>query len=160
MSDPTPHRRPRDLDVDRGAPVLVELKRTIDAPLPLVWQRHTDIAAWPTWQPAISRATIDGPIEPGTTFEWETHGLDITSTITQVVLNSRIVWAGPAAGIDAIQVWTFTPTADGVVVHTTESWSGTPAEADPAHLHANLTLSLAGWLDRLKEVCESGEADS
>ncbi|AWB93060.1 SRPBCC family protein [Aeromicrobium chenweiae] len=152
-------RRPRDLDVDREAPVLVELSRTIDAPLPVVWRCHTDIDAWPSWQPDVSSARLDGAVEPGSTFEWQTHGLDITSTITQVVLNSRIVWAGPAEGIHGIHVWTFTPTDEGVVVHTTESWSGPPVEADPDGLRANLTVSLATWLDRLKEMCESRGTD-
>jgi hypothetical protein len=67
---------------------------------------------------------------------WSTEGLDgITSTVQQVAPKARLVWGGPAQGITAVHVWTFTATEDGVLVHTEESWTGEPVEAQQEFLH-------------------------
>lgn len=62
---------------------------------------------------------------------------------------------GPAQGIIAVHVWTFTPRRDGVHVHTEESWAGAPVEADVPALQAALDASLDAWLHNLKAEAEN-----
>jgi uncharacterized protein YndB with AHSA1/START domain len=136
--------------IDETAPVIVRLSTTIDAPLTTVWALHTDIAAWPTWNSDIARAELDGPLLPGNSFSWRTHGLDITSTVHELVPGERIAWGGPAHGITGMHVWTFEQDGERVTVRTEESWSGAPVEAAADQLSKALHDSLENWLAHLK----------
>ncbi|MEU8754765.1 SRPBCC family protein [Streptomyces chartreusis] len=140
--------------IDDTAPVIVRLSIKIDAPLATVWDLHTDIPAWPTWNTDIERATVDGPLATGSSFSWRTHGLDITSTVHELVPGERIVWGGPAAGITGVHVWMFEQNEGHVTVHTEESWSGDPVEAATEQLGQALQASLSDWLSSLKTRAE------
>ncbi|MFJ3789619.1 SRPBCC family protein [Kitasatospora sp. NPDC090091] len=140
--------------IDENAPAIVRLSTTIHAPLAVVWSLHTDIDSWAAWLPDVDRARLDGPLTPGASFRWLTHGLDITSTVLELVPGRRIVWGGPANGIDGVHVWTFEETDGAVTVRTEESWAGAPVEAQPAELEAALRASLEAWLDHLKTAAE------
>jgi hypothetical protein len=59
--------------VDGHAPVLAHHETDIRAPLDTVWRPHTDVNAWPAWQPDTSSAHIDGPFQPGPSFEWASY---------------------------------------------------------------------------------------
>ncbi|MEW2490806.1 DHA2 family efflux MFS transporter permease subunit [Streptomyces sp. NPDC048411] len=140
--------------IDATAPVIVRLSTVIDAPLERVWTLHTDIDSWASWNTDIDQAQLDGPLLPGNSFHWKTHGLDITSTIREIVPCERLVWGGPANGIDGVHVWTFERSGDQVTVHTEESWSGTPVEAATDELGQALNASLTAWLAALKARAE------
>jgi uncharacterized protein YndB with AHSA1/START domain len=140
--------------IDDTAPVIVRLSTVIDAPLERVWALHTDIDAWPNWNTDVDQADLEGPLTPGSTFHWKTHGLDISSTIREITPGRRIVWGGPAGGIDGIHVWTFEQTGDQVTVRTEESWSGAPVQAMPEDLRTALHDSLTNWLAALKTRAE------
>lgn len=142
------------ITVDETAPVIVRLSTVIDAPLRAVWELHTDIAAWPTWNTDVEHAEINGPLAPGSSFRWRTHGLDISSTVHEVVPGERLVWGGPASGIDGLHVWTFEQSGDRTTVRTEESWSGAPVAAAADHLGKALHDSLETWLSRLKARVE------
>jgi len=144
------------VDVDRNAQVIVDLSIVIDAPLPTVWRLQTGIDQWPSWQRNVTEATLSGRLAVGSTFHWQTHGLPVDSTIKEIDPMRRIAWGGPALGIEGVHVWTFTPTRDGVLVHTTESWDGPPVAADPETAKAMLTDSLTAWLADLKTAAEAG----
>ncbi|MEV4177029.1 MFS transporter [Nonomuraea sp. NPDC049709] len=147
-------RNPEMRTIDETAPVIVRLSTTIDAPIERVWALHTGIDAWPSWNGDIDTATLSGPVEPGSSFRWTTHGLDITSTVFEVVPGERIVWGGPAGGIDGVHVWTFTAEGDRVTVRTEESWAGAPVEAAAEQLGQALHASLESWLAALKTRAE------
>lgn len=70
--------------IDLQAPVISRHGAVIDAPLEVLWRLHTGVEAWPTWQPDIETARLDGSFAPGSTFSWHTAGLDIESTIYEV----------------------------------------------------------------------------
>ncbi|MFD9520105.1 SRPBCC family protein [Streptomyces sp. NPDC059979] len=142
------------ITIDETAPVIVRLSATIDAPLTTVWDLHTDVAAWPTWNPDIPQAELDGPLLPGNAFSWRTHGMNITSTVHELVPGERIVWGGTVQGIVGIHAWTFEQTGAGVVVHTEESWGGAPVEAAADELAEALHSSLESWLMSLKSRSE------
>jgi uncharacterized protein YndB with AHSA1/START domain len=142
------------ITIDETAPVIVRLSTVIDAPLATVWEVHTDVAAWPTWNTDVDRVEPNGPLVPSNSFSWRVHGLDITSTIRELVPGERIVWGGPANGIEGIHVWTFEQNGDHVTVRTEESWSGAPVEAAADQLGTALHDSLETWLSRLKNRAE------
>ncbi|MEC0307539.1 SRPBCC family protein [Paenibacillus lautus] len=143
------------VDVDRNVQVIVDLSIEIEASQEIVWQIQTGVEQWPTWQKDITQVRLSGPIAIGSTFWWETHGLQIVSTILEVEPMKRIVWGGPAHGIEGVHVWSITPTPKGVIVHTAESWDGPPVAADPDGMSAALTASLNAWLAALKSTAES-----
>ncbi|MFI9773102.1 hypothetical protein ACIHCV_00060 [Streptomyces sp. NPDC051956] len=104
----------------------------------------------------VTTVTKDTPgrLRPGSVFRWETQRLGITSTVRQVVPGKRLAWGGPAQGITAVHVWTCTPTKNGVLVHTEESWTGAPVDTDTANLQAALDASLRAWVNNLKHGSE------
>ncbi|MFJ1790944.1 SRPBCC family protein [Kitasatospora griseola] len=142
------------LTIDTTAPVIVRLSSEIEAPLETVWSLHTRIDDWPVWNTDIDQARLEGPLAEGTSFTWRTHGLDITSTVQELVPGARIVWGGPAGGIEGVHVWTFEQNGDRVLVHTEESWSGAPVEAAADQLRDALRTSLEDWLSCLKNRAE------
>ncbi|WP_443147046.1 SRPBCC family protein [Paenibacillus sp. HWE-109] len=85
------------VDVDRKAQVIVHLSIEIEATKETVWRIQTDIEQWPTWQKDISHVQLSGLIAVGNVFHWETHGLNIASTIHEVIPMRRIVWGGTGA---------------------------------------------------------------
>ncbi|MCO8273894.1 SRPBCC family protein [Actinoplanes sp. TRM 88003] len=137
------------VDVDRAALIVAEHATTVDAPLDTVWRLQTTVGDWPSWQPDITAATLDGPFAPGSVIRWRTHGMDIPSTIREVVPGERIVWGGTSQGIVGVHVWTFAEGADGVTVRTVESWDGPTVAADQEGMRAALSASLVGWLAAL-----------
>ncbi|WP_405933956.1 SRPBCC family protein [Streptomyces longwoodensis] len=146
-----------DVGIDHNAPVITRENMLIHAPLHTIWKIQTDVEKWPAWQPNVVSVVKDTPgrLRPGSAFRWTTEGLNITSTVRQVDPGKRLAWGGPAQGITAVHVWTFTPTAHGVLVHTEESWTGAPVEANQAALQAALDNSLHNWVNNLKHEAET-----
>jgi len=142
------------MDIDENAPVITRDEILIDAPLDTIWGLQTDISSWSQWQPDIDASRIEGPLEVGTVFRWQTYGLSIESTIQEIDAPRRIVWSGLAHGITAIHVWTMTPSEDRVLVHTEESWDGDPKRAEPEEMQQALDSSLRAWLQSLKHKAE------
>jgi uncharacterized protein YndB with AHSA1/START domain len=138
-------------DIDRIAPAVVRIERTIAAPPERLWQLQTDVAAWPSWQKDIATATLAGPFAAGNSFTWTSAGLDtpIVSTIYAVEAEHAILWGGPSAGIDGIHRWTFDAAGVGTRVTTEESWAGAAVEANPTEARKMLAASLDRWLDFL-----------
>ncbi|WP_406103532.1 SRPBCC family protein [Streptomyces sp. NBC_01003] len=146
-----------DAQIDETAPVVTREDIVIHAPLRTIWKVQTDVENRPSWQPDVTTVTKDTPgrLRPGSVFRWETQRLGITSTVKQVVPGKRLAWGGPAQGITAVHVWTFTPTKNGVLVHTEGSWTGAPVDTDTANLQAALDASLQAWVNNLKHGSES-----
>jgi hypothetical protein len=158
--------------IDPAAQLHYRTQALVKAPPSTVWKLHTDVADWPSWQPAVTSAQrLDpGPLRPGSRFRWTTPApatpttpgttLVITSTVGQVQPGRCVRWTGPAVGdglrIDrGVHVWTFTPVRDGVLVATEESWTGEQIEADPATALRYLGGGLDAWLADLKTTAEA-----
>lgn len=141
--------------IDTAAAVVVRLDTVIDAPLSQVWDLHTDVNAWPSWQTDITAAAADGPLAEGSVFRWSTFGLDIDSTVYAIDPGRRILWGGPAHGITGIHEWTFTERDGQTFVQTAESWDGEPIRADRDGMRAALKGSLTAWLAHLKQTAEN-----
>lgn len=144
------------MDINEQAPAVTHDSIIVNAPVDTVWRIHTNVARWPDWQPDVQviRSVDPFPLRVGDRFAWSTAGLHIVSTVYEIDPLRRIVWGGPAHGIDGIHVWTFHDTAGGALVTTHESWEGPAVEADPAAHQAALDASLRSWLERLKAHAE------
>ncbi|MFC9911222.1 SRPBCC family protein [Streptomyces sp. NPDC059862] len=141
-------------DIDRSAPVIVELTTTIDSTPETLWALHTDVNAWPSWNVGIDKAHLSGDFAEGSVFDWETAGMSISSRVMEVRPLRRTVWGGPAHGIEGVHVWIFEPDGDATVVTTLESWAGAPVEADPEGMRTALEGALRAWLKALKSAAE------
>ncbi|MFE9747421.1 SRPBCC family protein [Saccharothrix saharensis] len=84
------------MDIDLNAPVISRHSIEVKASMAEVWALHTDVSAWPDWQPDITSASLPGPFAAGAAFSWETFGLTITSTVTEAEPLRRTCWGGPA----------------------------------------------------------------
>jgi uncharacterized protein YndB with AHSA1/START domain len=142
------------MDINLDAPVLTRDEILIDAPLSVIWQIHTNISAWPRWLPLVPNARLDGNLEVGSVFHWEEGGMQIESTLQEIVPPRRLVWSGSSQHINAIHVWEFTQTEHGVLVHSEESWDGAPALAQAAVLQPLLDAGTRTWLTHLKRAAE------
>ena len=157
--------------IDPAAQLHYQTQIFIKAPLSTVWRVHTDVAAWPQWQRAVStmEPLTPGPLRPGSQFRWTTPApatastpattLVVTSTVQDVRAGQCIRWMGPAIGdglrIDrGTHVWNFIKVPGGVVVRTEESWTGAQIEADPATAIRYLAPGLDEWLADLKARAE------
>ena len=148
------------MEINNGAPVVTRDEILIHAPIETVWGIQTDVAAWPSWQPDVDDVRVDGPLDVGSTFRWQTSGLDITSTVGEIDAPHRVVWGGPARGIVAVHVWTLTEREDGVLVHTEGSWEVEQVRTQAEVLQPAFDESLHDWLENLKRESENvSEAD-
>ena len=141
--------------IDVGAPVRAHQEIDIDAPLETVWRLHTDVSAWPAWQTDITAAHLDGPFQPGASFEWTSYGFTVVSTIYSVAERARVLWGGSSGGITGVHEWVFRETPTGVRVTTEESFAGAPVDADVSGMQSTLDGSLAAWLAHLKAAAEA-----
>jgi len=141
--------------IDGEAPVRAYHETDINAPLDTVWQLHTDVSSWPTWQADITAAHIDGVFQPGASFEWTSYGFTVVSTIYAVAPRTRVLWGGTSGGITGVHEWVFSETPTGVHVTTNESFAGEPVEADVTGMQSALDSSLISWLAHLKAAAES-----
>ena len=147
---------PRAIDAD--APVIAHHTIDIQAPLEVVWNLHVDVTGWTGWNSDMTSARLDDPFAPGSTFDWESYGFPVTSTIYVVEPRHRILWGGVAAGITGVHEWLFSNTERGVRVETSESFAGAPVVNDVAAMTSMLDTSLDAWLKQLKGTSEQRAA--
>ena len=138
-----------------AAPVQTRQFIHINAPVERVWQVLSGIDQWATWQPDITAPHLNGPLQPGTTFDWKTSGLTIHSTLHTVVPGAAIGWSGPAFGSFAIHNWTLVPQADGSTeVQVAESMEGWLIRLLQPVFQQGLAASIQRWLAWLKQAAE------
>lgn len=141
--------------IDGDAPVRAHYETDINAPLDTVWQLHTCVNTWPAWQTDITAAHIDGPFQPGASFEWTSYNFTVVSTIYAVAERARVLWGGAADGITGVHEWVFSETPTGVHVTTDESFASEPVGADATGMQSALDNSLIAWLAHLKTAAEA-----
>jgi len=139
--------------IDEHAPVQAALQTVIHAPPEKIWRLLTDVNAWPTWQPAIKKAEIAGPVGSGTSFAWKMGGTEIHSKLAVVVPEKELVWSGRALGAAAIHRWRLEPLkGSGTLVRMDESMDGLLMRA--FYSSEDLKESDQAWLDALKTAAE------
>ena len=127
---------------------------TIAASPERVWQLLATIDEWPRWNPDVTAAHLDGHLTPGSSFTWTENGFGIESTFLKVEPPRQLAWRGHAVGTDAVHAWQIEPAAAGVMVTTTETFSGWLPSLLPGTLQQQLDDTLPPWLGALKRVAE------
>ena len=116
------------MEINTDAPAVARGEIEVAAPPEVVWAVLTDIAAWPSWNPDVKSAALDGPLAAGTQFRWKAGPGTITSTLQSVEAPRRIEWTGTTFGIKAVHVHHTFRGCDGVrrsAVHGAPPLGGT-----------------------------------
>lgn len=96
----------------------VSVTVVVPAAVPEAWDRWTDFARWPEWNPQCIEAALDGPLEPGTTLDLHLRhprGRDFYTRprLTAVDAPRQIVWEARGLGLRAPTRTSLAPEPDG-----------------------------------------------
>jgi hypothetical protein len=143
------------MEVNLQAPVVASSQVSIESEAAVVWGVLCDIDGWPSWNSAVKRARVSGPLAEGTPFRWKASSLTISSVFQEVKPPSRLGWCGQTLGIPALHVYEIDPRPHGgTEVRSTESWDGLLASLFPRAMKRKLQLSLELGLESLKVEAE------
>jgi uncharacterized membrane protein len=136
------------------APVITRKSIVINASAEKVWKVFSDINNWDAWQKEIVTPKINGAFKSGTSFNWKSNGLTITSTLQTVEINEMVGWSGPAFGAFAIHTWYFTEHNGQTTIRVEESMEGWLVTLLKSNFQSSLDTSIEHWLDALKAEVE------
>jgi hypothetical protein len=142
------------MEVDRRAPAVARADTAVSAPPDVVWAVLSDIDAWPEWNPAVSSASLEGPLEAGTRFRWKAGPGSITSTLRIVEPSRTIGWTGTTLGIRAVHVHRLDERDAATNVTSEESWNGLLVRLLRRPLAKRLQAELESGLGHLKAKAE------
>jgi uncharacterized protein YndB with AHSA1/START domain len=142
------------VEVNEKAPVLAKAKIEIAATPETVWKIMADIEAWPSWNPDVKKACLNGELEEGTQFQWKTGVGKITSLLQKVEPPHLLAWTGRIMGINAIHVWRIEGEDDKTVVVTEESWEGALSRVMSGRMQKMLEESINSGLEYLRKEAE------
>ncbi len=148
--------RPESYTPAPDAPASTEKTIRIAASPERVWEAMSQIDQWANWQPDISKAKLNGPLQAGSTFDWSTSGMAIQSTLHTVTPQETLSWSGEAFGAFAVHNWHFIPLTDGTTeVRVNESMEGWLVSVLGPVLQKSMDKATDRWLQALKEVAEA-----
>src|SRR3954471_9361165 len=126
------------------------------APADALWERWTEMAAWPEWNAGIAELRVDGPFAVGTSFTMRPpDGDSIQMTLTEVVPGERFTDVMDAGDFVVTTVHRLEPVGDDRtrVVYRTEI-TGPVAEQVGPELGPAITAGFPDWLAALVAVAE------
>nr|WP_315200619.1 SRPBCC family protein [uncultured Flavobacterium sp.] len=136
------------------APVITRKNIVINASVKNVWKVFSNVNNWDTWQKEIVTPKINGAFKLGTSFNWKSNGLTITSTLQTVEINKMVGWSGPAFGAFAIHTWYFTEHNGQTTISVEESMEGWLVSLLKSNFQSSLDTSIEHWLKALKTEAE------
>ncbi len=148
------------MEIDSDAPAVARGEIEVAAPPEVVWGVLTDIADWPSWNPDVKSASLEGALASGTQFRWKAGPGTITSTIQTVEPPRRIEWTGTTFGIKAIHVHQLEQKDGGTIVSSAESWDGLPVRLLRGSMAKSLQKAVDSGLQYLKVETERRDRPS
>ena len=142
------------MEVDASAPAVARAEIEVSAPRDVIWRVLTDIEAWPSWNPDVTSASLDGALAGGTRFRWKAGPGTITSTFRHVEPPRLIAWSGTTFGIKAVHVHRLDERDDATIVTSEESWDGLLVRLLRRRLAKTLDESVRSGLQHLKAEAE------
>lgn len=142
------------MEINHAAPATATGEVQIHADPQTVFSVVSAISEWPTWNPDINSAKIEGAVEPGSVFRWKSGPGSITSRLEVVDPPREIGWTGRTMGIKAIHVFTFVPKDGGTLAHSEESWEGIIPSVLKSYSRKTLDKTINGVLSHLKAEAE------
>ena len=87
----------------------------------VVWERWTDFASWPSWNPHCVEARLEGPLAPGTRLDLRLRhprGRDFYTrpVLTAVEPEREVAWEARGLGLRALTRTALRPEPDGTRV--------------------------------------------
>ena len=142
------------MDIDQHAPITASGSVDVAASPGEIWALLADIARWPSWNPDVTEARLEGELAPGSTFVWRAGPGAITSVLRSVEDARELGWTGSTMGVHAVHVWRIEPTLRGSRVTTEESWSGWSTHFMHKRLEKVLREAMFHGLHTLKTEAE------
>ena len=140
--------------INPQAPVVGTSEIEIAASPEAVWEVLTTIERWPSWNPQVKSASLQGALEEGTQFRWKAGPGTIVSTLRVVEAPRRIAWTGVSMSIKAVHVHTLERRDGGTLVRSEESYEGLIARTFRGRLQKMLDGALRDGLGHLKTEVE------
>jgi len=112
------------VEINWGAPATASGELDIAASREVVWDVISEIGAWPSWNPEVKTARLEGPLAVGSVFRWNAGGASLTSTLRAVDPPRELSWFGRTMGIRAIHIFRLQPSDGGTLARSEESWEG------------------------------------
>ncbi len=119
-----------------------------------VWTVIADIASWPTWNPAVREAILDGELEVGSRFRYATVFGSMTCRLTDVDAPHSLAWGGRLLTMSQRQLWRIDQGSDRSHVRTEASMSGLGARLFKGRLSERLQAELDATVQLLKLEAE------
>jgi uncharacterized protein YndB with AHSA1/START domain len=142
------------MEIDRSAPATAAGELDIAASPEVVWDVISNIEAWPSWNPDVKTATLDGPLAVGSVFRWRAGSASLTSTLRVVDTPRELSWSGRAMGIRAIHTFRFEPSDGGTLARSEESWAGLVPTLLRGYSRRTLDRGIRNVLRLLKDEAE------
>ena len=136
-----------------GSLITIEASDVIQSEVKAIWKLMSEVNRWPEWNKAISFARLEGVFVKGTPFRW-TSGVNIRSTLEDVIINKRIVWSTKSVGVKTVQSWEFKKTDEGVLVFVSQSAEGWLTKIASQAVTKKLHKNLNEFLFSLKRAAE------
>ena len=142
------------MEINTKAPAIVRHRIQIAAGCDIVWEVLTDLQGWPAWNKQVESLTLDGPLAPGSNFEWKAGPGVIRSTLAEVDPPRKIAWTGQTFGIKAIDVFRLEEADGSTFVSEDESWDGLLVRFFTRRMQHTLRDSIEKGLQALKIEAE------
>jgi uncharacterized protein YndB with AHSA1/START domain len=145
---------PGAIEVNQSAPAVSSAEIGVAADPEVVWEVLTAIEDWPSWNPDVTSASLEGELTEGTRFRWKAGRTTITSTLQRVERPRLIAWTGKTLGLRAILVYRMEAHGAGTVVSSAESWEGPVARVFRKRMQKTLSKAIEAGLGYLKAEAE------
>ena len=142
------------MEIKPRAPAVARVWTEIAASRESVWSLLSDIRSWPSWNPDVKSASIDGPLTEGTVSRWKAGPSTIRSTLQAVEPPALIGWTGRTLGIAATHVYRLAEHDGTTTVTSEESWEGALVRVFRKSMQKTLHQSLESGLRYLKAEAE------
>jgi predicted RNA-binding Zn ribbon-like protein len=119
-----------------------------------------DIEAWPSWNPAIRDAVLEGGLEPGAHFDFATGPGTMSCRLREVDAPRSLAWSGRLMFIGHHQAWRIEPRGPGCRVEVHASLTGLIARLFRGRMGRQLRAGTEALLELLKLEAEARASES
>lgn len=142
--------------INKKAPATTRDSVLINAPIETVWQALADVKKWPKKYDFILTTQLETPLSIGQKFKWKTKKLDITSTVTNLIVNKQLCWKGKKYGVLVYHNWLFIViNANQTLLISEESQQGMAVQLLKKKFRKSLKEGSIKWLSQIKKASEN-----
>ena len=145
------------------APIHVRNELAMPASAPVVWAWLIRARDWPSWYSNSHAVRIESgaaDLESGSTFRWQTFGVNCVSHVEEFVPPQRIAWNARGVGVWAYHAWLIRPAAAGCTVLTEETQYGFLARMGGLLMPDRMHRLHQVWLEALRNKAQQGPLNS